>query len=98
MPARLGRPFHPELGLNRELLLALRREPGQSPGTLARVLRRDGAVVRDAVARLEDNGLVTVEAAERGRACYPTEAGLAVLRKRRRSRPQAVHKAVVTGG
>ncbi len=95
--AQLGRPFDPSTGLNRELLLAVRREPGQAPGTLARVLRRDGAVVRDALARLEAYGLIEVTphpTANRSEVRL-TEAGSRVLRRRRTRGSQAVHKAVV---
>jgi DNA-binding MarR family transcriptional regulator len=90
----MGRPFHPELGLNRQLLLYLRRNPGATPGTLARVLGYDGAVVRDAVARLIDAELVAEVPDGRLRRCYLTEAGGKVLRRRTRRSPNrrtAVH-------
>jgi DNA-binding MarR family transcriptional regulator len=87
----MGRPFHPEQGLNRQLLLALRRQPGQAPGTLARTLRYDGAVVREQLGRLAAAGLVTITPGDRFRtnACSITPEGEAVLRRRYRTRTPA---------
>lgn len=81
----MGRPFHPEQGLNRQLLLALRRQPGQAPGTLARTLHYDGAVVREQLGRLATAGLVTVTPGDRTSACSITPEGEAVLRRRKRT-------------
>ena len=91
--AQLGRPFDPSTGLNRRLLRALVRTPGQTPGTLARVLGHDRTVVRDALARLEAYGLVTTEADGTRRQATATTEGRRIANRRDR-RSQAVHKAV----
>lgn len=93
----MGRPFHPEQGLNRQLLLLLRRRPGLAPGTLARTLGRDGTVVREQLGRLAAAGLVRIDPGDRAASCSITPEGDAVLRRRNRARggrrttPNAVH-------
>jgi DNA-binding MarR family transcriptional regulator len=79
----MGRPFHPEQGVNRRILLHLRRHPGETAGGLARILGHDTAVVREQVARLADAALVRLHPEGRLVRVYATEAGLAVLRRRR---------------
>lgn len=81
----MGRPFTPGTGVNRQVLLLLRRKPGLWPGTAARLLGLDGGVVRDAIARLEGYGFVVAHLDQEGhRCCYVTEAGLRVLAQRGR--------------
>ena len=89
----MGRPFRPDQGLNRDLLTALRDEPGLPPGTLARQLGSDSSVVRDSLARLESHGLVRVHPDGPVRRCYLTADGNAVLR--RRHRPDAERSPIV---
>lgn len=87
----IGRPPSPSTGLNRQLLLALRRGGPQRPGTLARLLRRDGAQVRDQLARLAAYGHAELQP---DGICYAiTPAGRRLLRQRT-DRSQGVHKAV----
>jgi predicted ArsR family transcriptional regulator len=79
----MGRPYHPERGVNRQILLLLRRQPGAWPGTVARLLGIDTAGVRAQLARLEANGHVRSEYRDDHRWLYATDAGLQVLRRRR---------------
>lgn len=79
----MGRPFSPDSGLNRKLLTAIARDPGTPPGTLARTLGYDSAVVRDALTRLVGHGLARVHADGPVNRCYLTAEGQTAARRRR---------------
>lgn len=82
----MGRPYHPDKGLNRLILLHVRRNPGAWPGTISRVLAYDNSTVREAVARLAEHGHLRLEDRDGHDWLYLTELGTAALRRRRATR------------
>jgi hypothetical protein len=79
----MGRPYHPETGLNRTILLYVRRNPGTWPGTLSRVLGHDSSVVRGQLRRLVATEHLRAEDRDGHDWLYVTELGERALRRRR---------------